>query len=203
LEIFYSTISFILSLVREAGYLGILIGMTIESSFFPFPSEIILIPAGALMAKGEMSFFPIFIASLTGSLLGATFNYLFAFLLGRTIVDLLLDKYGKFLFISRKNLEKTDSYFEKYGSITTFTGRLIPGIRQLISLPAGFAKMNFLRFILFTGLGAGIWTIILIYIGYFLGTNSEFIADNLNVLLIAILAIFLIIYFYYRKRKSH
>lgn len=193
---------YIVGLVKNAGYLGIFIGMTIESSFFPFPSEIILIPAGSLIAKGEMAFMPVFLAGLFGSLAGAVINYCIALFFGRAVVDLMIHRYGKFLFIKNQQLVRYDNYFKKYGDITTFIGRLIPGVRQLISLPAGFSRMNFFKFLLFTGLGAGIWTVLLIYVGYFFGTNSEFIISNLNVILAFASLILIVIYIYYRNRKK-
>jgi len=188
-------------LIKEFGYLGILIGMTIESSFFPFPSEIILIPAGTLVARGEMNFFFVFFAGVCGSILGAWINYFLAFLLGRKTVDLLIAKYGHLFFITRKSLKKTDLYFEKHGEITTFVGRLIFVIRHLISLPAGFAKMNFGKFTLYTALGAGIWTAILIAVGYFFGSNANPVMKAITIILLILLLIIVFIY-YIIKIKS-
>lgn len=197
---------FFLGIVNQFGYFGIFIGMAIESSFFPFPSEIILIPAGALVARGEMSFILVFLAGLSGALFGAVFNYILAMFLGRTAVDFLIQKHGKFFFISKQKLRKADIYFEKHGEVTTFVGRLIPGIRQLISIPAGFARMNFFKFILFTSLGAGIWSLILIYLGFFFGNNFESITANLNIITLFLLIfslIILIIYFLWKKKNKN
>ncbi len=205
LDFFYHLIEILVNFVNDAGYLGIFIGMMLESSFFPFPSEVVLMPAGALVASGEMSFFLVFIAGLFGSLVGALINYFLALRLGRPIVDILVVKYGKAFFLSERKIERADNYFKKHGEITTFVGRLIPVVRQLISLPAGFSKMNIFKFSLFTTLGAGIWTFILIYLGYLFGNNSELIKANMNLILLAILllsAIILIIYLIaHRKRK--
>ncbi|MBU2504070.1 MAG: DedA family protein, partial [Nanoarchaeota archaeon] len=178
--------------------------MTLESSFIPFPSEIILIPAGALIYQGEMNFFLVFFSGLLGSLVGASINYFIAFFLGRTAVDLLLDKYGGFLFLTKAKLQKADKYFENYGEITTFVGRLIFVVRQLISLPAGFARMNFKKFILYTALGAAIWTIILILMGYFLGnTDISSAMKIITALLIGISALIVIIYKKLKRKSSN
>ncbi len=197
--VFSNLISAILEIINQLGYLGILIGMMIESSFFPFPSEVILIPAGVLVAKGEMSFAAVFLAGLFGSLIGAWINYAIALFLGRTAVDALVDKYGKFLFLNKRKLRKTDKYFEKHGEITTFIGRLIFVIRQLISLPAGFARMNFYKFTLFTALGAGIWIALLILIGMFFGSDAHYMAKIITgvLLILSLLAIIT----YYAKKK--
>lgn len=205
LDFFYKLIEILVNFIKDAGYIGIFIGMALESSFFPFPSEIVLMPAGALVAGGEMSFFLVFIAGLSGSLVGALMNYFLALRLGRPIIDVLVVKYGKTFFLSERKIERADNYFKKHGEITTFIGRLIPVIRQLISLPAGFSKMNLFKFSLFTALGAGIWTLILIYLGYLFGNNSELIKANMNLILLVILllsAIILIIYLRIHRRRK-
>jgi membrane protein DedA with SNARE-associated domain len=201
IEFFSQLISGILSIVSELGYLGIFIGTTIESSFIPFPSEIILIPAGALAAKGEMSITLIFLAGLAGSLIGAWINYFLALFLGRATIDFLISKYGKFCLITKEKLQRSDKYFNKHGEITTFVARLIPVVRQLISLPAGFARMNFWKFSFYTGIGAGIWTAILIGIGYFFGSeiSSEFKLIITSILLVISLIVILI----YKLRKRN
>ena len=204
-EFFSHLIGSLIAVIAKLGYLGIFIGMTIESSFFPFPSEIILIPAGALVAQGQMSFGIVLLAGILGSLVGALINFFLALFLGRALVDFLISRYGKVLFLSKKSLDKADVYFKAHGDITTFVGRLIPGIRQLISLPAGFSKMNLFKFCLFTSLGAGIWTLILIYLGYFFGNNLEFINGNLEVitsLLLLFSLIVIITYFLLNKKKT-
>jgi len=194
---------FILSLIGNLGYLGIFIGMTIESSFFPFPSEIILIPAGALVSRGEMLFLPVFIASLLGSILGALINFYLAFFFGRKTVDFLTSKYGKFLFLTKESLRKTDIYFKKHGEITVFVGRLIPLVRQEISLPAGFAKMNLSKFLIFTVLGAGIWSVFLISIGYFFGSNARPGFKLIAGIIILAFLITIIYYVFYSRKRKH
>ena len=164
IEFFSQIVDGLFAIIANFGYLGIFIGMTIESSFFPFPSEVIMIPAGALIASGQMTFFWVFFAGLLGSLVGALINFFLAFFLGRKTINFLILKYGKFFLLGKKGLERSDDYFKNHGEITTFIGRLIPVVRQLISLPAGFSKMNLFKFCLFTSLGAGIWIAILIYL---------------------------------------
>lgn len=204
-DFFYQLMQHLLEVINQLGYIGIFIGMIIESSFIPFPSEIILIPAGALVSQGKMSGLIVFLAGITGSLIGAYINYFLALFLGRRTVNLLISKYGKFLFLTENGLQKSDLFFNKHGQIATFTGRLIPVIRQLISLPAGFSKMSFFKFSFFTALGAGIWTAILISIGYLFGDNSELIKQNMNlvtIILFLFVLITVLIYLWLNNRKK-
>ena len=191
----------LVDLIFDWGYLGIFIMMAIESSFIPFPSEIVLVPAGYLASKGDMSITYIMGSALTGSLVGAFINYYLALTLGRKF----LLKFGKYFFISSKTLEKMESYFKNHGHISTFTGRLIPGIRQLISIPAGLARMNIAEFALFTTLGAGIWALILILLGYFIGANETLLHEYLKeitIMVIVLVVILVWIYSAYQKRKA-
>lgn len=191
----------LVDLIFDWGYLGIFLLMTIESSFIPFPSEIVLIPAGYLASKGDMNIGMIMFSALVGSMAGAYINYYLALLLGRKI----LRKYGKYFFINENAIEKMDNYFEKHGHISTFIGRLIPGIRQLISIPAGLARMNLAVFSIYTALGAGIWAFILVMLGYAIGENQELIDTYLKqVTIIVLIALFLLgsWYAYVQKQKK-
>jgi len=192
--------NFIVSTVADWGYLGIFITMAIESSFIPFPSEVILIPAGYLAYQNQMQLEYIFISALLGSMLGALINYFLAFFVGRAF----LLRYGKYFFISNETLLKMESFFTTHGAVSTFTGRLIPGIRQLISIPAGLSKMDLKKFSAYTALGAGIWSMILIALGYILGDNQELIKTYLHqITLTLVVAIFLFLAFYFYKHSKN
>jgi membrane protein DedA with SNARE-associated domain len=184
--------------ILDMGYMGIFLLMMIESSFIPFPSEIVLIPAGYLAQQGEMNIIVIFLAALFGSLAGAFINYFGALIIGRQ----LLMRFGKYFFISNSAIDKMETYFQKHGPISTFTGRLIPGIRQLISIPAGLSKMSLLPFSLYTALGAGIWSMILILMGYILGEKQELIETYLHQITLGVLgALVLLVFVYIRRLK--
>lgn len=194
-------IDFILHTVDGWGYWGIFFLMVIESSFIPFPSEIVIIPAGYLAHQGKMDMSMIIFCGIMGSLGGAFINYYLALFVGRRF----LQKYGKYFFISEKNLDKSEEFFRKHGSFSTFTGRLIPVIRQLISIPAGLAKMNLLPFCIYTSLGAGIWVIILALLGYFIGHNETLLREYIHIIIV-VLMVFIIIatvfYVIWNKKKA-
>jgi membrane protein DedA with SNARE-associated domain len=200
-----SLIEWLVNLIGSLGYPGIFFGMALESSFIPFPSEVILPPAGVLIARGEMLPSIVLLTAILGTLIGALVNYTIALHFGRRAVKKLAHKYGKIFFLDETHIEKSEEYFKKHGTITTFTGRLIPGIRQIISIPAGFARMNLSKFIIFTTLGSSIWSIILISIGFIYGDNQEKI-DNLlgpiTILLLFTVAIIIISYIIIKKRKT-
>ncbi len=203
-EFIKDIINWLVGLIDSLGYIGIFILMAIESSFIPFPSEVVLIPAGVLVQKGEMYFFFVLLMGILGSLIGALFNYYLALHLGRKTINSLIKKYGKIFLLDELKLNYSDKYFEKHGEITTFIGRLIPVVRQLISIPAGFSKMNLFRFSIFTCLGAGIWSFILISLGYLYGDNMEVInrnLDNITLILIFFSLLIILIYLLIKKRK--
>ncbi len=156
-------------LVEKGGYAGIFVLMTIESSFIPFPSEVVVPPAGYLAAQGRMSMTWILVWSIAGSLAGAYFNYWIAIRLGRPFFH----RHGKWFLVSAKGIDRAEAFFARHGEIGTFVGRLIPVVRQLISLPAGMARMNLARFGFYTGLGAGIWCAVLAGIGWSIGKAGD------------------------------
>ena len=169
-------ISWIVEASRRIGYPGIAALMFLQSSFFPFPSEVVMPPAGFNASKGEMNLVVAILVGIAGSLLGAYFNYYLAVLCGRPAIL----KYGKYVGLSKAKLERVERFFKVHGEMTTFSCRLIPGIRQVISFPAGLARMNLLKFTVYTGLGAGIWVTILALIGFWIGKNELLLREHLR-----------------------
>ncbi len=198
---FVQFINWLVKTVMELGYPGIVLLMALESSFFPFPSEAVMIPAGYLAEIGKMNLYLAILFGLIGSLIGALFNYYISYKLGLPF----LRKYGKYFLIPEKTLENMERLFDKHGDIITFTGRLIPGIRQYISLPAGVARMSLPKFISFTALGAGIWIVILALLGYFIGANELLIRQNLRlityIMLVFVVILTIIYIIVYRRKK--
>ena len=192
-------INFIVQTVGEWGYAGIFLMMFLESSFFPFPSEVAMIPAGYLAHQGQMSLVLAWCAGTAGSLAGAVFNYYLCYFFGRELVL----KYGKYVGITKVKMRKFEAFFKRHGEISTFNCRLIPGIRQYISLPAGLAKMNLFKFSLYTTLGAGIWVAILLAVGWYLGKNYDKSAfSHIVVALLAAVGLLTTLYIVYVKRLS-
>lgn len=196
----YEIINWIVETVGMLGYAGIVIMMFLESSFVPFPSEVVMIPAGYLAFKGEMNLPIAILCGIIGSLGGALFNYYLAIKLGRP----LLIRYGSYIMFNEETLSRMESFFNRHGHISTFIGRLIPVIRQYISLPAGLANMNLVIFSLYTGLGAGIWVIILALLGYYIGENEVLIKAYLHNIIVVLLLLCIIgaALYYWRYQKK-
>jgi membrane protein DedA with SNARE-associated domain len=196
----------LLTMFGHLGYQGIIFLMALESSVIPVPSELVIPPAGILAARGEMNLLLVIIAGVAGSLIGATISYWVSWLLGRAVILILADHaIAKFLRITPEKVEAAERFFLKYGSISVFVGRLLPVIRHLISIPAGFSRMNFGKFFLYTFLGSAIWVTVLAVGGYYLGSQIELIAENFKsivevLIIIAVLAG--IIFWIYRVKKN-
>lgn len=200
--------------VNNASYLFVFVFMVIESSFIPFPSEVVVPPAAYLaMQKDDMNIFVVVLVATAGAMVGALVNYVLALLIGRPIVYAFADsRFGHACLIDRAKVEKAEKYFDEHGAASTFFGRLIPAVRQLISIPAGIAKMNIWVFLLFTGLGALLWNGVLAGLGWWLSRhvsldelyvsvekyNSYLTIAGLGVLLLCVLYI---LYNAFRKKK--
>ncbi len=169
-------VTFLVHTVGRLGYAGVILLMALESSFVPFPSEVVVPPAGYLASLGQMNIFLVILSGIVGSILGSLLNYWIASRFGR---DFLL-KYSKYFFINTEKFARFEVFFNTHGEITTFVGRLIPVIRQYISFPAGLVRMNLKKFIFYTGLGAAIWCTVLAYVGYFVGNNIDIIKENID-----------------------
>lgn len=173
--------------------------MAIESSFIPFPSEVVMIPAGYLASQGEINLFAAIVAGTAGSVVGAWVNYMLALKLGRPAMH----RIGRRFLVSEKTMTLVEAYFEKHGSFTTFVGRLLPAVRQLISIPAGLARMPFWRFTALTAAGAGIWVVILTLLGYFIGQRAADSEDVLRTTTIAVLAVVVVLILMYVLGKRY
>jgi membrane protein DedA with SNARE-associated domain len=195
-ELFLEFVSF----VDSFGYLGIFIMTLIESTFIPIPAEVTLIPAGYLAQQGLLNAWLVWIVSICGVVCGSLINYYIAYHYGRYI----LIRYGKFFFINESKLAKIENFFHKHGAFSTFTGRLVPGVKHFISFPAGLSKMNLKKFFIYTALGGAIWCGIIIYLGYLIGENELLIKKYLkqiNIMLIIFVSIMAALYIW--KRKSN
>src|SRR5665647_371526 len=167
--------------MNHINYYTITLLMAIESSFVPLPSEIVIPPAIWKAASGGLNMYLVVVFATLGAIIGAMFNYLLARWLGRAIVHSLAEsKVGKMFLLNQRKIEHAEAYFLRNGRSSTFIGRLIPGIRHLISIPAGLAKMNVGQFVLYTALGSGIWHIILAIVSYSVSSQQDLLKKYMS-----------------------
>lgn len=200
-QILETTIAISIAFINKIGYLGIFIGMFLESTLFPIPSELIMIPAGLAAAKGDMNLFLVIFFGVLGNVFGAIFSFYLAFYAGRKI----LFKIGRFFFVKEAAIIKIENFFKSHGEISVFIGRLLVGFRHFISLPAGVAKMNIAKFIFYTTFGSAIWTSILAILGFLIGSNQELINQYLSILLVIVIvscSFLVAIYIFIKRRRD-
>ncbi len=197
-------IDWLLKTLLDLGYPGIIALMAMESSILPVPSELVMPPAGYWAAKGQMSFPIALVCGVVGSIIGALANYYGAQLIGRPLIQ----RYGKYVLLSEKNLLRSEKFFTEHGEISTLIGRLFPVIRHLISIPAGLHRMPLPKFILYTAVGAAVWCAILTWIGYFLGQHegvlrTEEIHRYVTWAIVVLMPVTLIAIWIYVVRRRH
>ena len=195
-------LQWLVDFVHQFGYLGLFIMTALESTFVPVPSEVTMIPAGYLVQQGHMDVWLVLFASTTGTLFGSWVNYFIALHFGRRF----LAAYGKYMFFGQDKMEKLDRYFASHGEISIFTGRLIPGVRHVISFPAGLAHMNLKRFCLYTTIGGGMWMATLVLIGYLIGDNKPLVKHYMPYVIgvfLLLVSVMVTVYIYrHRKQKK-
>ncbi len=198
-------VNFVVNLVWDMGYIGIYFMMTIESSFIPFPSEVAMIPAWYLASLWQMNFIIAFVAWTLWAMTGSVINYVLWYYLWWPIIKTLVHKYGKYIFLKEDHYLQAEKYFQKHGSVTTFLGRFIPAVRQLISIPAGIFKMNIIKFLIYTFVWAWTWNLVLMWIGYVAWENKDLIEKYSKETLIWVILFVIIIWIWYyfnHKRKN-
>jgi membrane protein DedA with SNARE-associated domain len=200
LIVIHMLVQWLLGTIGAMGYPGIFLLMAMESSVIPVPSELVMPPAGYLAFQGKMNMGIAILCGTVGSLVGAYVNYYVSHYLGRPLIL----KYGKYVLIPPDKFERVEQFFLKHGEISTFIGRLLPVIRHLISIPAGLAGMNHLKFSLYTLLGAGIWCTVLTLIGYAIGENQQMIMQYSHkaLLWVVLFSAILVAGYVWRHRRS-
>ncbi|MCX6326721.1 MAG: DedA family protein [Bacteroidia bacterium] len=188
--------------IANLNYFTVALLMAIESTFLPLPSEVVIPFAAYKAGQGDLNVFIVILSGTFGALCGSLINYTLAYYLGRPLVYKFADsRLGKVFLLSKEKIIHAEDYFIRNGKTSTFIGRLVPGVRHLISIPAGLAKMNLRDFMLFTFVGAGIWNIILAIIGYYLYEIREQIFPYVGHILLALGAGF-VVYLIIKARKS-
>jgi membrane protein DedA with SNARE-associated domain len=168
------------STMESLGYIGIALLMFLENLFPPIPSELIMPLAGFTIAKGNMEFVPAILAGVIGTVLGAFPWYYLGKIVSEERLEHLADKYGKWITVSSKDIKKANEWFNRHGVKAVFFGRLVPGVRTLISLPAGINNMSLVPFVLYSTIGTTLWVIFLTTIGYLLGDNYKLVEEYLG-----------------------
>ena len=171
--------AWVLIIMAKFGYLGIIFAMFAENVFPPIPSELIMPAAGFAVARGDLNLILVILAGTLGSVLGALPLYYLGLLLNEDRLMVFTEKYGKYVFVKPNDIRASSVWFDKHGSKAVFFGRMVPGIRSFISIPAGMSKMPILPFLVFTALGSSIWTSLLTIAGYYFGENYEVIETML------------------------
>jgi membrane protein DedA with SNARE-associated domain len=201
MDILTAFVHWLVAFVHQFGYAGIFIMTFIESTFVPVPAEMTVVPAGYLVQQGKMAFAPVLFLSIAGAVAGSYANYMVARTLGRGVFI----RYGKYFFLTEQKLRNIERFFEKHGVVSTFTGRLIPGVRHFIAFPAGLAKMPLRPFLFYTTLGSGVWMTVLVLLGYYIGENKALLTTYLPLLKLAIVVALIVgavIYLRQHKQKT-
>jgi membrane protein DedA with SNARE-associated domain len=172
--------TWVMSIASSTGYFGILLLMVVENVFPPIPSEVIMPLAGYMAAQSKLSLFGIILAGMAGSVLGALPLYYMGQKFGEDRLKEFADNHGRWLTLSRKDIERAKRWFDRHGVAAIFFCRLIPGVRSLISIPAGIARMKIFPFLAYTAAGTGIWAALLAYLGYFLGSEYTQVGKYLD-----------------------
>lgn len=205
------SLQFVQDILHHLNYFWVTVLMAIESSFIPFPSEVVVPPAAYMAANGKLNVVLVVVFATLGSNIGALVNYYLAKYLGRPIVyKFAASRLGRLCLLSPEKIQQAEVYFQKNGATSTLVGRLIPGIRQLISVPAGLSGMSLRPFLLYTTIGAGVWNIILAALGYYLGTivpEDELVPTvmmyskpiGIGITLVVVLAL---LFSYWRRRNT-
>ena len=166
-------VTFIIHFIEGTGYLGIFVAMTVESALIPLPSEIVMPFAGFLVSTGKLNFWLVVTAGAFGNLVGSLIAYAAGFYLAEHVIENLVEKYGKFILLTKSDYLKAKAYLQKWGDMVVFGSRLLPGVRTVISLPAGLAELPLLKFSILTLVGSFIWSAALTYFGVIFGENWQ------------------------------